>query len=149
VDCVDYSHSLNDFSLLVNISLVGGQNNGMNPSQFVRQTLGQVVRGRSQQPNVGNGNNNPNNNNNNGGAMRRNLASPLDIGPNVSLVDTNANNNNNSSSNNTNNPNNSLMINQQQQLTGSLMTTPTPDLDSSMRQFNFDMAQGKLSQYKQ
>lgn len=114
----------------------GGPNNNSLNSQMVRQRLGAVVSGRTQQTAVGSAVNANNGNN----SIRRNLTSPLDpMGPNSgTLVDANTNNNN---------PNNNLMINQQQQqqLPGNMMNTSS-DLDPSMR-FNFNMPEGKQAMH--
>lgn len=87
---------------------------------MVRQSLRTVVSGRQT---VGNGNGS----NNNG--MRRNMSSPMDLGPNGGGLD------------NSNPSNNNLIINPQQQQPTQQQMINT-DMDSSMR-FSFDMPQGE------
>lgn len=104
-------------------TFIGGQNNGLN-SQMVRQSLRTVVSGRQT---GGNGNGASNS------GIRRNMSSPMDLGPNGGSLD-----NGNPNSNN-------LMINPQQQQTQQQQMI-NADMDSSMR-FNFDMPQGELHTY--
>lgn len=92
---------------------------------MVRQSLRTVVSGRQT---VGNGNGA----NNNG--IRRNMSSPMDLGPNSGGLDNGNPNNNN------------LMINQQQQQQPTQQQMINTDMDSSMR-FNFDMPQGEIDTY--
>jgi hypothetical protein len=101
----------------------------MNPSQLVRQELRAVVSGRTQQ------NTNVGSNSTSANSGIRTPQSPLGLGqgPMVGGNGTNGNNQQNSN----------LMMAQQQPGTP-ILNTP-PDLDPAIRQFNFDMNQGRIS----
>lgn len=121
VNCLNGGSNFLVFSIIL-----GGNNNGMNPSQLVRQELRAVVSGRTQQnTNVAGSSSSSAN------SGIRTPQSPLGLGQGPMVGGTNGNNQQNSN----------LMMAQQQQPGTPILNTP-PDLDPAIRQFNFDMNQG-------